>query len=174
MGAELAALEEEHGNEDGLFSELIEDGEICHCGGREGAAEGDQGRPVGDGGGYGVEGWLDLAEREKELKRAIKDAEAALDEAALKYSKLTEAEVKSLVVDDKWMANLERRIAGETERVSQALTRRVKELGDRYGATLPSLADRVRSWRRQWPGISRGWGTHERRAAGLQEDREWA
>ena len=41
--------------------------------------------------------------------------------------------MKTLVVDDKWMANLEERIAGEMARVAQALTRRVKELGDRYG-----------------------------------------
>ena len=51
--------------------------------------------------------------------------------------------MKALVVDDKWMANLEARIGGETARVAQALTRRVKELGDRYGTTLPSLEARV-------------------------------
>ena len=145
VAAELAALEEEHGSEDGLFSELVEDGEVVvtvagvkarlkEIKGDRSAAEETK----------ALKTWLDLAEREKELKRAIKDADAALDDAALKtYPKLTEAEVKSLVVDDKWMASLEARIAGETTRVAQALTRRVKELADRYGATLPSLADRV-------------------------------
>jgi type I restriction enzyme M protein len=67
-----------------------------------------------------------------------------LDDTTLAtYPKLTEAEIKILVVDDKWMASLEKRIGGETARVVQALTRRVKELSDRYGETLPVLADRV-------------------------------
>jgi type I restriction enzyme M protein len=67
-----------------------------------------------------------------------------LDAAAFaKYPKLCVVEVKALVVDDKWMSSLEARVAGETARVAQGLTRRVKELGERYGATLPDLSDRV-------------------------------
>jgi type I restriction enzyme M protein len=145
VAAELAALEEEHGSEDGLFSELIEDGEVVvtvagvkarlkEIKGDRSAAEEAKALKI----------WLDLSEQEKELRRAIRDADEALDEAALKtYPKLTDAELKTLVVDDKWMANLEARVAGETARVARALTRRVKELGDRYGATMASLADRA-------------------------------
>ena len=145
VASELAALEEEHGNEDGLFSELIEDGEIvvtvAGVKARLKEIKGDRSAAEETA---ALNAWLDLAEREKELKQQIRAAEAALDDAALQtYPKLTEAEVKALVVDDKWMASLERRIAGETARVAQALTRRVKELADRYGATLPSLADRA-------------------------------
>ena len=58
-----------------------------------------------------------------------------------KYPTLTEAEVKVLVVDDKWMDCLETKIASETVRVAQALTRRVKELSDRYGKKLETLAN---------------------------------
>lgn len=143
--AELLSQEEEHGNEDGLFSELIEDGEVVIT---EKAAKArlkeikgdkvaaDEAKALGE--------WLKLAEREKELKKAIKDAEAVLDDLAYeRYPKLTPDEVKALVVDDKWMGSLEARIAGETVRVAQGLTRRVKELGDRYTAPLPRLAERV-------------------------------
>ena len=72
----------------------------------------------------------------------MREKDAALDEAAFNtYPKLSSGEVKALVVDDKWMASLEASIAGETTRVAQALTKRVKELADRYGKTLPALTD---------------------------------
>jgi type I restriction enzyme M protein len=145
VAAELAALEEEHGNEDGLFSELIEDGEIVvTAAGAKARLKEIKGDRSAAEEVTALTAWLDLAEREKELKRAIKDGGTALDEAALRnYRKLSEAEVKTLVVDDKWMANLEARIGAQTTRVAQGLTKRVKELADRYGATLPNLSDRV-------------------------------
>ena len=60
-----------------------------------------------------LKAWLDLAEREKTVKAEIKTAEAALNAAAFhKYPQLGIDEVKTLVVDDKWMASLEARIAG--------------------------------------------------------------
>ena len=48
-----------------------------------------------------------------------------------------------MVVDDKWMAALETRIASETARVAQRLSRRVRELGERYTTPLPILLGRV-------------------------------
>ena len=51
--------------------------------------------------------------------------------------------MQALLVDDKWMAALEARIGGETARVAQGLTRRLKELSERYTAPLPALAENV-------------------------------
>ena len=56
---------------------------------------------------------------------------------------LTPDEVKALVVDHKWMAALDAAVHGELDRVSQALTGRVKELAERYGRTMPELAQQV-------------------------------
>ena len=47
------------------------------------------------------------------------------------------------MVDDKWLAALEAAIHGEMERISQALTQRVKELAERYETPLPQMASRV-------------------------------
>ncbi len=47
------------------------------------------------------------------------------------------------MVDHKWMAALDAAVHGELDRVSQALTGRVKELAERYGRTLPELAQQV-------------------------------
>jgi type I restriction enzyme M protein len=66
--------------------------------------------------------------------------EVALDaKAYAHYRKLTEAEVKTLAVDDKWMAALSAVVHGEMDRVSQDITQRVRELAERYETSLPRL-----------------------------------
>ena len=88
--------------------------------------------------------WLKLNSDEADLKRRIKEAEAALDaKAYAKYPTLTESEIKTLVVDDKWLAALDGDIHGEMDRVSQQLTQRVKELAERYETPLPQMVNRV-------------------------------
>ena len=72
------------------------------------------------------------------LKRAVSEQDAALDKLAFdKYPKLTEAEIETLVVDDKWMARLSAAVQGELDRVSQTLTGRIRELAERYATPLP-------------------------------------
>ena len=70
------------------------------------------------------------------LKAAQDDLEAKLD---AKYPKLTEEEIKSLVVDDKWLATLANAVQGELDRVSQTLTSRIRQLAERYATPLPTL-----------------------------------
>ncbi len=41
------------------------------------------------------------------------------------------------MVDDKWLAALDAAIHGEMDHISQALTRRVKELAERYETPMP-------------------------------------
>ena len=88
--------------------------------------------------------WLDLGTQVAALKKQVKDADASLDKLAFdKYPKLTEADVKSLMVDDKWMARLAATVQGELDRVSQTLTGRIRELAERYATPLPQLNDEV-------------------------------
>ena len=48
-----------------------------------------------------------LMTAETAAKKAAKEAEAALTEATLKkYPELTEDEIRSLVVEDKWLADI--------------------------------------------------------------------
>ncbi len=89
-----------------------------------------------------LEKCLGLIEEEAEASKAAKDARIALDvKTAAKYPALTEAEIKTLIVDDKWMAALERDIHGELDRVGQTLAGRIKLLTERYAAPLPQLAE---------------------------------
>ena len=97
--------------------------------------------------------WLSLSNQEADLKKRLKDAEAALDaKAYAQYPKLTQAEIQTLVVDDKWLSTLDAAIHGEMDRISQALTQRVKELAERYETPLPQLADKVSEWERKVNG----------------------
>ena len=82
------------------------------------------------------------------MKKQIKDAEAELDDAAYaKYPELTEDEVKTLVVDDKWLTRLDADVHGEMDRISQSLTQRVKELAERYESTLPQYRIAWPTWK---------------------------
>lgn len=81
---------------------------------------------------------------EADPKKRLKDAESALNALAYKhYPKLTEAEIKTLVVDDKWLAALAAAIHGEMDRLSQQLTQLVKKLAERYETPMPRLTERV-------------------------------
>jgi methylase of polypeptide subunit release factors len=87
---------------------------------------------------------LKLFEQEETMKKKVKEAQTELDKAVFaQYRKLTEDEIKTLVIDDKWGATLEGRIIGEIERVTQQLASRIKELDERYAEPLPQLVDEV-------------------------------
>lgn len=83
---------------------------------------------------------LKLLEAEAEADKRVKDAQSALDVKVLAhYGKLTEDKIKTLVVNDKWFASIETDIKSEVQHLIQALAGRVKELEERYVATLPEL-----------------------------------
>ncbi|TCO82779.1 type I restriction enzyme M protein [Plasticicumulans lactativorans] len=136
LTSQIAELEEEHGGEEGVFSGFdkinaaqVKD-RIAEIGNDADSAEE---RAV-------LKQWFKLSTEEAALKKAVKALDAGLDRKALEqYPKLTEAEVKTLVVDDKWMARLQQDVQQELERVSQTLANRIRELAERYETPLPRL-----------------------------------
>jgi type I restriction enzyme M protein len=85
-----------------------------------------------------------LFDNEAVAKKSLKDAQDTLDLAVFKhYAKLTEADIKTLIVDDKWLATLQANIISEIERVTQQMANRVKELEERYSAPLPAITQSV-------------------------------
>jgi type I restriction enzyme M protein len=76
--------------------------------------------------------------------KKLKDAQKVLGtKVQLKFGQLTADEVKALVVDDKWLAVISRGVEGELERVSQALTERLRTLASRYWTPVPELTHQV-------------------------------
>lgn len=83
---------------------------------------------------------LKLFNREAELKKDQKDKTTVLDSLTLKtFKELTEEDVRTLVVDDKWLTNIKTSIQNEIDAISQRLTGRVKQLAERYENTLIEL-----------------------------------
>ncbi len=82
--------------------------------------------------------YLKLADSQADLNKKIKDQQKALETRVWdQYKELTEAEIKTLVVDDKWITTMDTAIHTEMQRISQRLTQRIKELGERYETPLP-------------------------------------
>jgi len=85
-----------------------------------------------------LELYLKLLDDQAEGNKKIKEATADLEKKVIeRYKTLTETEIKQLVVDDKWMASIERSVKTEMERIGQRLTQRIKELAERYEIPLP-------------------------------------
>src|SRR6266700_1497378 len=88
--------------------------------------------------------YLNLLEQEMEAGRKVRNAQKALDaKVASRYKTLSENEVKTLVVEDKWLAILASDVQTELNRISQVLTGRIKELAERYITPLPRLTEEV-------------------------------
>ena len=88
--------------------------------------------------------WLKLSADETALKKRVKELDAQLDQLAHgHYGQLSVAEIQQLVVNDKWLARMHADVQGELDRVSQTLTRRIRELAERYAVPLPGLVDEV-------------------------------
>ena len=83
---------------------------------------------------------LALMDAETAAGRAVKTAQAALDAQVLaRYETLTEAEIKTLVVDDKWFATIRSAANEEVHGVLRQFVVRVTELEERYARPLTEL-----------------------------------
>lgn len=140
ISAKMTELEEEHGGEEGVFSDLekVSKGTVKSLLAElKNDPEAQEDLKV-------LKEWLELSEQEASIKKKLKDLEKSLDDQAYeKYSDLDERDIRSLVVDFKWLSALETMIHGEMDRVSQSFAIRVKELTERYESTLPDLTNQV-------------------------------
>ncbi len=140
----MEEMDEEHGGEGGLLEEANnEKGKITKASVRARLKDIFDDPDAEDERAM-LNAYLDLFEQETEASKKIKDAQKALNaKVAAKYKVLKEDEMKALVVEDKWMTTLASDVEAELNRISQALTGRVKELAERYATPLPKLTAEV-------------------------------
>jgi type I restriction enzyme M protein len=143
IGADMDALKDEHGGEEGLLFEVIDNDKVSKTNVQKRIKEikssEDDAEEVAV-----LEKYSALFEKEAETKKAIKDAEKDLEKKILaKYPKLALDEIKTIVVERKWMDELESRVLGEVDRLSQTLAGRVKELAERYEEPMPEIEKEV-------------------------------
>jgi len=81
-----------------------------------------------------------LAEAEEALKDKRKTKESELVELIVqKYSTLEENDVKSILIENKWIKAIKEVVEGELDSTILKLSKRLSELNDRYLAPLPSI-----------------------------------
>ncbi len=133
---------EEHAVEDGLLADAMDDDKISK------ALIAARLKAIKTGGDPDEIKALQYATKlynaEAAAKKAVKEAQADLDLATLKkYGDLTEEDIKTLVLDDKWRATVVRRVANEVEALTLDLVARIQQLGERYAATVKDLDDEL-------------------------------
>ena len=144
---EVEAFVEEHTGEDGLLADAVNDkGKVAKAGVKDrlkaiqNESESGEERDI-------LTRCLALIEAESSTDKAVKDAQAKLDQRVLaRYAMLSETEIKTLVVEDKWLATTREAAEGEMQRLTQQLAGRIKELEERYAQPLPELAQEVEAF----------------------------
>lgn len=142
--AEITEMEEEHGGDEGMLSEATNDkGKFTkttvtkHIREIKGDPEEKEAYDL-------LQEIKSLFEQDAVLKKKIKQAYIELDTNTLiQYQKLSETEVRSLVIDAKWLATTQSDIQSEIDSISQRLTSRIKELAERYEHTMNELDEEV-------------------------------
>ena len=84
--------------------------------------------------------YLTIVEMESKQK-AIYKQELAKYHASLieNYKRLTVAEIRKLVIEDKWLASIRTAVNAEVQSIAQRLDSRIQEIEQRYSRPLPEL-----------------------------------
>jgi type I restriction enzyme M protein len=151
LGTQLLVLEqqleeivEEHGAEGGLLEDAKNDKDKLTKASAAARLREVKGDPDFEEELKVLQEYLALMEREVAISREIKDAQEVMNSLVMdKYGQLSIDEIKTLVVEDKWMAKMELSVQGEMDRVSQTLTGRIRELVERYEMPLPNILNKV-------------------------------
>ena len=145
LNARMDELREEHGGEDGLLANAIDDkGKISK--GNLAKAIKELGKRNADNAEEYDMLWQykKLMDDEAGVQANIKTTKADLEKKVIaKYPKLSSDEIKTIVVEKKWMHSMEQRICTEMDNISHRLTQRIKELAERYETPLPELSNEV-------------------------------
>jgi type I restriction enzyme M protein len=143
---ELEEFVEEHSGEEGLLAEVLNDKGKVTKGAVKTRLEALEDEAESDDERDALTRCLALIEAASAAARAVKEAQDALDEQLLaRYAPFTGTEIKTLVVEDKWLASLRDAVDGEVQRLIQRLTERINELEGRYAQPLPALEREVKA-----------------------------
>jgi type I restriction enzyme M protein len=144
LAEQLEEMAEEHGRQEGLLAEVKNEKDKITK-----AAVTARLKEIKDDPEFADElkvlnDYLALLENEAEANDRVKEAQKGLEaKVAVKYGELTQDEIKTLVVEDKWMTTLAAAVQSELDRVSQELTGRIRQLAERYAEPLPQLTTEI-------------------------------
>lgn len=137
-------MKEEHGGEEGLLAEVINDKGSITKGElqkriKEIRYDKDTVEEL-----EVLQQYEELMTKESKLNSNIKNAVSALDKLVYnQYEKLSIEEIKDLVVEKKWCQTIYQGIENIYSAISHSLTNRIIELVERYEETLPQIEEEV-------------------------------
>lgn len=145
LNAEIEAMEEEHGADEGLMADAKNDKDKITPTSVKDRLKKIKGNKAEAEERELLESYLKLCDKAGDLNKRIKDAQKQLEQKVWnKYKMLSDDEIKMLVVDNKWITFLQNSVQNEMQRISQRLTLRIKELADRYETPLPLQINEVK------------------------------
>jgi type I restriction enzyme M protein len=130
---------EEHGVEEGLLVAAVDDDKLTKVAAKvrlnqANKEEGSDPEEIA-----ALEHVIELFDSESASRKAVKSAQAALDEEVLKSYGFDDITVRSLVLDDKWLPTITSRIANTVESLCRQVVGRIGVLAERYDATLAQI-----------------------------------
>ena len=145
LTARMDELREEHGVEDGLLSNAIDDKQKISNKNLQTAIKKLGKRNADDAEEYDMlQSYKKQMDDAAKVKTKTKSVKVDLEKKVIaKYPTLSVDEIKTIVVDKKWMHSIEQRIKTEMDNISHRLTQRIKELAERYETPLPKLSNAV-------------------------------
>jgi type I restriction enzyme M protein len=136
----LEDMEADHGGDEGLLYEAKTDKAKLTAKSVKNRLKEIKGDKTADEEHAVLAAYIELLEDEADASGAARIAKEALDaKLVAKYSSLTDTEIKRLLVEDKWLADVQSFIQSELDRVTQGLTGWLGTLTERYAVPLPDL-----------------------------------
>lgn len=137
-------IDEEHGLEGGMLEDAYDDGkttkknlqEILKILGRRNEENAETWDLMKE--------YLELISKETDRKQQLKELKQVLEEKVVaKYPRLSEEEIKSLLVQKKWLASIGERVESELDNISNRLSNRIKDLAQRYEKPMVQIEKEV-------------------------------
>lgn len=137
-------LREEHGGEEGLLNEVINDKGNITKGELQKRIKEIKNDPESADELEILQQYENLMTEESKYKTEIKNASAALEKLVYaQYEKLSMEEIKELVVEKKWCRTIYEAIDAIYSAISHRLANRIVELVERYEEPLPNIEEEV-------------------------------
>ncbi len=143
--SDMDQLREEHGGEDGLLSNAVDDKGKISKSNLDKAIKALGKKDTDNAEEYDMLiKYKELMEDEKKTRDEIRSAKAALEKNVIaQYPELSIDEIKDIVVEKKWMYSFGNKVKTEMDNISHRLTQRIKELAERYETPLPEMNSEI-------------------------------
>lgn len=146
---QIQELQEEHANEEGLLAGALDDkGKITKASLNKAISEIKKATSPQEKNELNLlKQYQNLMEQETQIQTKLKTKKQELNQKIeTQYTKLSTKEIQTIIIEKKWMSELQNRIQKEIEKITHQLTQRIKELTQRYETPLIQIQKEVQEY----------------------------